>query len=156
MDTLDRQLLSLLVRDARMSLKDLAAHTGVSTPTVSERLARLRERGVVRAYTLDLEPSALGYTLQALVRVRPLPGCLRATQDLIARMDEVIECDAVTGDDCFVLRVVLRSMQHLDQVLGPLHEIAQTSSALVKSQPLPRRQAPLWPTGATPDPAPQA
>ncbi|KQV61268.1 AsnC family transcriptional regulator [Pelomonas sp. Root1217] len=142
-DDIDRLLLAALAADARAPLKDLAEAIRLSPPATSERLARLRERGVIRAFTIDIDPLALGFPLQAIVRVRPMPGALAMVQQRIDAMPEALECDKVTGDDCFVLRLALRSIEHLDQALDRLSDCAQTSSSIVKAQPLRRRVPPL-------------
>ena len=59
-DDADRKIIEALIRDARMSLKDLAAHVGLSSPGVSERIRRLQERGVIRGFTAEIDPKALG------------------------------------------------------------------------------------------------
>jgi Lrp/AsnC family leucine-responsive transcriptional regulator len=98
---------------------------------------------VIRAFTIEIDPLALGYTLQAIVRVRPMPGQLALVQQRIQSLPEALECDKVTGDDCFVLRIALRDIEHLDQVLDRLADCAQTSSSIVKAQTLRRRPPPL-------------
>lgn len=143
LDPIDRKIISALVDNARMSLKDLAQRVGLSSPGVSERLRRLEERKVIRAYTLDVNPAALGYTLQAIVRIRPLPGKLRTVEKLIAGVAQLCECDKVTGDDCFVARLHLRSMEELDEILGRITDHAATSTSIVKSQVVPRRAPPV-------------
>lgn len=92
---------------------------------------------------LDINPVALGYTLTAIARIRPLPGQLRKVEKLLAEIGEVIECDKVTGEDCFVARLVLPSMAQLDVVLDRISELAETNTAIVKSSPVPRRLPPL-------------
>ena len=89
MDAIDQAILTQLHRDARTSLKELGERVGLSSPSVSERLRRLEERGVVRAFTVDIEPRALGYQLQAIVRIRPLPGQLAAVEQLIRDTPEL-------------------------------------------------------------------
>jgi len=142
-DGVDRQILGVLSEDARISLKELAGRVGLSSPSVSERLRRLEEKGVIRGFTVDIDPAALGYTLQAIVRIRPLPGKLHIVQALIAEIPEVVDCDKVTGDDCFVARLYLRSIAQLDGILDRVAEKAETSTAIVKSQPVRRRLPPL-------------
>ena len=142
-DDVDRRILAILSKDARISLKELAAHVGLSSPSVSERMRRLEERGVIRGFTVDIDPVALGYTLQAIVRIRPLPGKLHIVQALIAEIPEVVDCDKVTGDDCFVARLYLRSIAQLDGILDRVAEKAETSTAIVKSHPVRRRLPPL-------------
>lgn len=143
LDDLDRRIVEILIDDARISLKELAQRVKLSSPSASERLRRLEERGVIRAFTVDIDPQALGYQLQAIVRIRPLPGKLHAVRQLIEEIPEFGECDKVTGDDCFIGRLYLRSIEQLDQILDRIADKAETSSAIVKSQPVRRRLPPL-------------
>lgn len=142
-DETDRRLLNALRHDARMSLKDLSEQVGLSSPSVGERIRRLQERGVIRGFTVDIDPAALGFTLQAIVRIRPLPGKLHIVQKLIQEVPQIVECDKVTGDDCFVARLYVRSMEEIDAILDRIADKAATSTSMVKSQTVPRRPPPL-------------
>lgn len=142
-DDLDRRIVEILVDDARISLKDLAARVQLSAPSVSDRLRRLEDRGVIRAFTVDIDPRALGYTLQAIVRIRPLPGQLHLVERLIQELPAFTECDKVTGDDCFIARLHLRSIDELDPILERIIEKAETNTSIVKAQPVRRRLPPL-------------
>lgn len=139
LDETDRRIVKILVDDARISLKELAAQVKLSSPSVAERLRRLEERGAIRAFTVDVDPRALGYELQAIVRIRPLPGKMLAVQKLITEIGEFSECDKVTGEDCFIGRLHLRSIEHLDQILDRIADKAETNTAIVKAQPIKRR-----------------
>jgi len=139
LDDIDRRIVKILVGDARISLKELAAQVKLSSPSVAERLRRLEERGAIRAFTVDVDPRALGYELQAIVRIRPLPGKMLAVQKLITEIGEFSECDKVTGEDCFIGRLHLRSIEHLDQILDRIADKAETNTAIVKAQPIKRR-----------------
>ena len=143
LDDIDRRILEALAADARMSLKELAQAAGLSSPSTGERLRRLEERGVISAFTVDIDPTALGYPLQAIVRVRPLPGQLHVVERIIQETPEFVECDKVTGDDCFVARLVVRSMAQLDTILDKVAEKAETSTSMVKASPVKRRLPPL-------------
>lgn len=142
-DDLDRAILGVLASDGRISLKDLAERVGLSSPSVTDRMRRLQDRRVIRGFTVEVDPAALGYGLQAIVRIKPLPGKLPIVQTLIEAIPEFTECDKVTGDDCFVARLHVRSVEHLDRVLEPITDTAETSTAIVKSSPIPRRLPPL-------------
>lgn len=139
LDDIDRYIIALLQTDARMPIKTLADHIGLSAPGTSDRLRRLEERGVIRGFTLEVDLHALGYSLQAIVRVKPLPGKLQAVQKLLEAIPELIECDKVTGDDCFIARLCLRSIEHLDFILEGVRDKAETNSSIVKSQLVARR-----------------
>ena len=147
LDDVDCLLLEALVRDARMSLKALAAHAGISSPSATDRLRKLEERGVIKGYTVEIEPAALGYLLEAVVRIRPLPGKLHIVQRLIEETAAVSSCDKVTGDDCFVAHLHVRSMSELDALLDRLSDKASTNTSLVKSRTVARRPPPLRGSG---------
>ncbi|MGH7002646.1 MAG: Lrp/AsnC family transcriptional regulator [Alphaproteobacteria bacterium] len=143
LDEFDQTIISILVGDARISLKELSSRVGLSSPSVSERLRRLEEKRVIRSFTVDIDPAALGYHLTAIVRVRPLPGMLHIVEKLIQETPEITECDKVTGDDCFVGKLQFRTMQQLDAILDRLAEKAETNTAIVKASPVNRRLPPL-------------
>ncbi|WP_321840948.1 Lrp/AsnC family transcriptional regulator [Paraburkholderia bannensis] len=143
LDDIDRALLAALAEDARASVSDLARQIGLSAPSTSERMRRLEAQGVIGGYTVQIDPRALGYTLQAIVRVKPLPGQLHLVEEMLRRIPEFVECDKVTGDDCFIARVYLHSIEQLDEILNKVTERAETSSAIVKTTPVPRRLPPL-------------
>ncbi|CAM3407475.1 AsnC family transcriptional regulator [Bordetella sputigena] len=143
LDAVDRRLITLLCANARAPVAELARAVGMSSPSVADRLRRLEESGVIRGYTVDVDPAALGYTLEAIVRVRPMPGQLRHVETLLKEIPEFIECDKVTGDDCFVARVVLRSIGQLDPILERVTEYAETNTAMIKDATLRRRLPPL-------------
>ncbi|QHA96084.1 Lrp/AsnC family transcriptional regulator [Pseudomonas sp. J380] len=142
-DTIDQQLIAALMDDSRLSLKTLAGITGLSSPSVSERLRRLEERGVLTHYTVDIDPKHFGYLLQAIVRIRALPGKLQEVERQIQAIPEFTECDKVTGDDCFIARLHVRTMEHLDTLLDRLNTYAETNTAIVKKTPVKRRLPPL-------------
>jgi Lrp/AsnC family transcriptional regulator, leucine-responsive regulatory protein len=148
LDVIDGRIVQALLENARISLKELASEVNLSSPSVAERLRRLQEHGVIRAFTIDIDPRALGYPLQAIVRIRPLPGKLHVVQAQLDAIPEIGECDKVTGEDCFFARLYVRSIEQLDAILDRIADKAETNTAIIKSQPIARRLPPLLsPTG---------
>ncbi|ALE53461.1 Lrp/AsnC family transcriptional regulator [Paraburkholderia graminis] len=143
LDETDRALLAALAEDARRPVSELARLVGLSAPSTAERIRRLEAQGVIERFTVQLDPRALGFTLQAIVRVKPLPGQLHLVEEVIRRIPQFVECDKVTGDDCFICRLYLRTIDQLDEILSKVTERAETSTAIVKSTPLARRLPPL-------------
>ena len=142
-DTRNIELLGLLRDDPRLSTSELARRVGLSAPAVRERILRLEESGIIRGYRLELDAAALGYSVAAFVRVRPAPGQLPRLAELARSMAEVVECHRVTGEDCFVLKVHLRSIDELDKVLDQLLAYGQTTTSIIQSTPVPLRSLPL-------------
>ena len=71
---------------------------------------------MIKGYTVEVDPRHFGYQLQAIVRVRPLPGKLHEVERQIQSIPEFTECDKITGEDCFVARLHVRSMEQLDEL----------------------------------------
>ncbi|CAM2341220.1 Lrp/AsnC family transcriptional regulator [Burkholderia vietnamiensis] len=143
LDATDRAIVAALADEARIATSELARQIGLSAPATADRVRRLEAQGVIAGFTVELDPRALGYTLQAIVRVKPLPGQLHLVEDVLRRIPEFVECDKVTGEDCFICRLYLRTIEHLDDILSKVTERAETSTAIVKSTPVPRRLPPL-------------
>lgn len=146
LDAVNRTILSALMDDSRTSLRLMAEQVGLSAPAVRERIRQMEEAGVILGYTADVSWAALGYGLEAIVRIEPLPGKLREVERALREMPQIVQCDGVTGDDCFIARVVLRDVADLDLVLDPLHILARTSTAVIKKATVPMR-APPYPEG---------
>ena len=142
-DDIDQLLIAALMEDSRLSLKALAQVSGLSSPSVAERLRKLEERQVITGYTVTVDPRAFGYQLQAIVRVRPLPGKLHEVEKQILAIPEFTECDKVTGEECFYARMCVRSMEQLDEILDHLNGFAETNTAIVKKSPVKRRLPPM-------------
>ncbi|MBA1200891.1 Lrp/AsnC family transcriptional regulator [Pseudomonas capeferrum] len=142
-DAIDQLLINALMEDSRRSLKALAQISGLSAPSVSERLRRLEERGVLRGYIVDIDPRCFGYQLQAIVRIRPLPGQLQEVERQIIATPEFTECDKVTGEDCFIARLHVRSMEQLDILLDKINVMAETNTSIIKKTSVRRRLPPM-------------
>ena len=143
MDHIDRRIIEILSKRARISLKELAGAVGLASPTIAERVKRLEERSYILGYTAVLDQRRLGYPLQALVRINPLPGSLHEVERMVQDIPEFVECDRVTGEDCLVGRLYIRTIEELDSILDRFHEKARTNTAIVKGQPVKRRLPPL-------------
>jgi Lrp/AsnC family transcriptional regulator, leucine-responsive regulatory protein len=142
LDPMDLSILKTLQADGRISISELGQIVGMSAPSVKDRIRRMEDRGFIRKFTIDLDMQALGYRLEAIVRIKPRPGNLHLVEKMIVEEPRFTACDKVTGDDCFVTRLALKSVQELDELLDPFHEKAETNTAIIKSSPV-RNRTPL-------------
>ena len=138
-DETDRRLLDELQADARLSVAELGRRVGLSSPAVSERLRRLEESGVIAGYRTDVDPRRLGFALAAVLRIRPAPRELKKVAGVARETPEVVECHRVTGDDCYWMRVHVRDVEHLEEVIDRFTPYGQTTTSIVQSSPVPRR-----------------
>lgn len=145
LDETDRQIIDVLDSDGRASLAEIGHQVGLSGPAVGERLRRLRDAGVIQGFGVRVDPRALGYTMEAIVRIKPRSRQMHIVEQMILEEPRFTACDRVTGEDCFVARLSLVSVAELDAILMPLHERAETHTSIVKSSILPPRMPDLSP-----------
>lgn len=143
LDDADKAIIDLLLHDSRISLRNIGAQIGLAAPTVRDRILRLEDVGVIEGFSIRLNARSLGFSLEAILRVEPLPGKLRAVEKALQDMPEIVDCSVVTGEDCFVARLLLREVGELDRLLGPLHDMARTKTSIVHRQPVPPRRPPI-------------
>jgi Lrp/AsnC family transcriptional regulator, leucine-responsive regulatory protein len=142
-DGRNAQILALLAGDPRMSVSELARRVGMSAPATRERMQRMEEAGIIQGCRLEIDPATLGYPIAAFIRVRPMPGKLPKIAELAASLPQVVECHRITGEDCFILKVRLDSLDNLDLVLDQFLAYGQTTTSIVQSTPVPPRYPPL-------------
>ena len=140
LDESDRRLIDALDRNARTSTADLARLIGLSPQSTADRVKRLEDLGVVTGFTVRLDPAALGLGIGAYIRSRPAMGELQRVAQLVMDIPEIIECDRVTGEDCFVAKVYVARLDDLERVIDRLLPFAQTNTSIIQSSPVRRRQ----------------
>lgn len=139
LDAADRLILSALADNARISLADLGRLLGMSAQSAAERTRRLEDLGVISGYTVKLDPAALGLAIGAYIRISPAMGELPRVAALLADIPEIVECDRITGDDCFIAKVFVARIEELERVIDRLLPYARTNTAIIQSSPLSRR-----------------
>lgn len=143
LDQTDRKIIGELTSDGRVSLAELGRRVNLSPPAVAERVQRLERAGVITGYRAEIDPRALGYQLTAIVRIKPAPGQLPRIPELAAEIAEVSECHRITGEDCFYLKVYLRSIDELSDLLDRFLVYGETTTSIVNASPIPRRDPPF-------------
>lgn len=138
LDAINRALITQLTDTPRATFAELGRRIGLSPPAVAERVGRLERAGVLR-HRVDVAPEALGLPLTAWVRIRPEPRQLPKIPEVAGAIPEVVLCDRISGDDCFLLKLHVASMAHLEQLLDRFASFGQTSSSFVVASPIPPR-----------------
>src|SRR4051795_4267208 len=138
LDKFDRKLLSLLQEDARLTNSDLSERVNLSPSQCSRRRQRLEEEGLIRGYRAVLDRERLGFSLVNIVSVTLAThnrDNARRFAELLARLPEVQEAHALTGEMDYVLKVVtpdLRSLaEFVNGVLLPHDSVQHVKTAVV-------------------------
>jgi DNA-binding Lrp family transcriptional regulator len=145
LDDVDRKIIAALQRDARMSMRALAAHLHISRASAYSRVERLERAGVITGYTATVDPARLGYGLSAYVYLRIEQQSWKAVRDRLLAMVEVEHAALVSGEYDIVLLVRAADAAALrDFVLARVQEIPEvlaTQTVLVFDESAPRNRA---------------
>ena len=125
-----------------MRVAVLARRVGLSSPAVAERLRRLEDAGIL-SYRAEVDPRALGYAICAIVRISPAGGGLRLIPGIAREIPNVTECHRITGEDCYFVKVYLRSIDELEPILDLFTPHGRTTTSIVHSSPVPSRPLPV-------------
>ena len=138
MDATDRQILALLVEDARRTYDDIAGRVSLSAPAVKRRVDRLRRQGALRGFTAVVDHAALGHRTEALLELFFAPGTpLEQVAETLRAYPEVVEAWSVTGDADAIARVRTRDNGDLERVIMDLQRdglVQRTRSQVVLSR----------------------
>ena len=136
LDTVNRRLLQELHRDPRVSMAALARRVGMSAPSVTSRVQRLKDDGVILGFRMDVDPVALGMAVTAFARHRPGPGAGGPG-------GAVTECHRITGEDCFLVELHAPTVADLGQTLDRFQLYGTTVTSIVVATPVPARSLPV-------------
>ncbi len=147
-DGTDLRITSLLVADGRATLKTLAKATGLSVSAVQARVRRLETDGVIRGYSADVDPEAIGLPLAAVVAITPLdPAHEYDIPERVRGLSEIESCHSVAGEDSFVLFVRVESPTALEALIREIRKRANVSTrtTVVLQSFFERRAQPVLP-----------
>jgi Lrp/AsnC family leucine-responsive transcriptional regulator len=142
MDDRDRHIIRVLQDDARATFAEIGERVGMASSTVHDRVRKLEQAGVIRAYRADVDPELVGLFVTALVSVTPLdPKQPDDLPDRVVEFEEVEDCHSVAGEENYILKVRTGTTADLEDLLRRLREKAgvRTRTTIVLSTPLEHR-----------------
>jgi Lrp/AsnC family transcriptional regulator, leucine-responsive regulatory protein len=123
MDDTNRRLLALLRQDARTRYAELGKSIHLSPPAVFERVKKLEKSGVVRRYTVELDPSRLGLELCAFVQIGTTDRSCEHFAQTMSDYPEIEECHSIAGEDCILVKVRTANTEALNELLQKIRQI---------------------------------
>ena len=145
-DELDSSLIAEMRENPRVGLLEISRRLGVARGTVQARLAKLESRGVIVGYGPEVDPAAMGYSIQAFVLLELAQGRLDEATRVLEHVPEVIEADAISGPQDLLCRLVARDTEHLQEIVNRIlatAAIRRSTSYIVLSQQVKPRTGPL-------------
>ncbi len=123
-DDNDRKIISILSKNARSSLRDIAGVVNLSPSSVRNRMARLVDLGVIKKYTLDVDYRKLGYEIQVIVLITSKPGSSETLYKTLSQSDKITKVFWTSGPANFICIVRVNDMKELsDFMTGDLEKL---------------------------------
>ena len=139
LDAKDREILALLETDGRRSISEIARLTNLSAPTVAERMARLKDIGVIDGFTVTIDPAKVGLPVAAIIEFRPKLISEAEAVALVVARPEVRDCYRVTGEALLVLIVRVADNEALKAMLADLYRHGETRTSIILEAEFERR-----------------
>lgn len=139
LDNTGWRILRELQQNARLTFSELGRRVNLSAPAAAERVRRMEEAGIIKGYRAEVSAEKVGLPLTAFIRIE-VPGANhKRVEELVLDLPEILECHRATGNDCYVMKVVLASTEHLRMVLDRLVLWGSPITSIVISSPVPVR-----------------
>lgn len=139
MDKIDKQILSMLQKNARTPLKVLADKVFLSSPAVSSRIKQLENDGVITGYRAEIDPAKLGCFITAFINISMDGEKRKSFYEFAEKCPNVLECNFITGDYSLLLKVVFPTTLELDVFVGEVQKFGKTQTTIVFSTPIKNR-----------------
>jgi Lrp/AsnC family leucine-responsive transcriptional regulator len=139
LDDIDQKILETIQKQGRMRRNDLAERVGLSLPSVSERLRKLEEAGIISGYFAKLNYQMLGKDITAFVLATvDSSKHYTAFVEHVQGVDDVLECHAITGEGTHLLKIRTENTTSLEKLLAKIQSwsgVVKTTTSVVLSTP---------------------
>lgn len=117
LDRIDQKIIRMLEGNSRLSFAELAEEVGLSKTPCWKRVKALEDAGVIRGYSLVVDPAKIGFGLEAFVQVTISPETYAEFEAAVVRHPLIRRCHATTGEDDYLLQIIAVDMAELDELL---------------------------------------
>jgi Lrp/AsnC family transcriptional regulator, leucine-responsive regulatory protein len=138
-DEIDRKILKELQLDGRISFAELGRRVGLTTPAVIVRVQKLEFARIITGYRAEIDTAKVGLPITAFIRMSIVGVDYSHIIEVAQESSEVIECHRGTGGDSFIMKVAVRSVEHLQEIIDRLTPYGITTTTIVLSSPVKRR-----------------
>ncbi|MBT3181012.1 MAG: Lrp/AsnC family transcriptional regulator [Deltaproteobacteria bacterium] len=133
LDKIDYKILTILQKGGRTKRSHIAEATGLSIPSISDRLKRLEGDGVISKYSAIVNPYKLGFDVTAFIIVTvDSSEHYDAFLDTVTNTNEIIECHAITGEGTHMLKVRVKNTKSLEELLSTIQSWGGVSKTMTR------------------------
>lgn len=139
MDTIDRKIIMAIQEDSRMTVSELSKRLALSRPSTAERLVRLKEKGIIEAFTARISLTAIGRDMMLIIQVGALKVSIQEFEAMIQKEESIIECHRVTGEVSYFLKAAVSDMNSMTMLIDRLIPFGNINTSTVLTSPVPYR-----------------
>ncbi len=124
LDDVDKKILAILQRNSRTPLREISKEVGLAESTVYERIKRLKEKGVIKKFTVILEPTALGFNILGIILLKCKAGMYSSVAKELSAYDKIVEVYETTGNYDMLVKIRTKSSEELNDFLDKIGSIS--------------------------------
>lgn len=133
MDSTDYKIIEILLKDARIPMKELAKEVSLSAPAAAERVKKLEEATIIAGYKAVVNYEKLGKKINVLINVDMNVQKSKKFMEYVQTEDSIIECHHVTGPYCKIVKARIDSMEDLEKLIGKIQMFGNTETYMILS-----------------------
>lgn len=134
MDLTDRKVLEILKEDSKVSLNYISNEVNLSTPSVRERINKLRDIGVIKKYTIEIDYKTLGYDIEVIIDIVIKNNLYKDFKLYIAEQENVEFCYRISGESCFIFKVRFKNMIDVERFVDIIQKYGHTKTHFIFSK----------------------
>ncbi|NJE09394.1 Lrp/AsnC family transcriptional regulator [Thermococcus sp. MAR1] len=123
LDDIDRKILAILQKNSRTPLREISKEVNLAESTVYERIKKLKERGIIKKFTVILDPESLGFKILAFILIKAKAGEYSHVASELKKYPEIVEIFETTGDHDMLVKIRTRGSEELNEFLDTIGEI---------------------------------
>lgn len=133
-DEIDVTILSELEKNSRLSIRELSKRINLSPPSVTERVKRLEDNGVIEGYTISVNKKKLGLSIDSIIKVTMRNGEYEKFKNFIKTYNRSEWCYRIAGDGCFLVKLSVKDLSEIEEFINEVSPYATTNTNIVFSE----------------------
>lgn len=134
MDFTDGKILDLLNKNSKMSLNHISKIVNLSTPSVRDRINKMKDIGIIGNYTIDINYCALGYEIDVVIDIIIKNNLYSDFKSFIKEQNHIEFCYRISGESCFIFKAHFKNMQVVEKFIDQLQTYGHTKTHFVFSK----------------------
>lgn len=134
LDEIDVLILQELQKDSRLSIRELSKRVNLSPPSVTERVRRLEDDGVIEGYTIKINKKKFGLPIDCIIKVTMRNGQYERFKTFIKDYKGSEWCYRIAGDGCFLVKLSVKSLNDIEEFINEISSYAITETTIALSE----------------------